>query len=528
MKPPAVSRRFSPIPTAMPRFGIAHPKASRPLPLPAPRAHPPTPHAPAPPFGFKLRQLLLTLVMLAGLGWGGFRNIRAANMFHGPYGRFDNPLALIEGNIQPFTPPASGDGYIRNPQRTEWGEYLADVDRWERSPAGQNELGKMVDMNRLRARFNQLAQPYYQHPGQGIAPLSSALNLLNDVLPYRSALAQRDSEALARHDALIARFVNHPQVRFVYVDSNWQAYEMDPATRYLIAANLLDLMHNRWDLIEDQLIGLNPPLYVIQAEGMEKNFHPENRTASVVGYFSPGTNDVFFDAFSGLWRSVADKQPATLVVHEFGHGTDARRIAVPWLGMSVPSSHMAGLSEADRRTIDAEFQRLETLLMIQIERANTDQFARLEAALEDGELAFSEISRLGFLKPHELERAKQAARGELDYEQWEAFRREFFEARRYANPQVSNVLGIGTYAFTLGDWEHQALGFRGEFVPEITGYFFTKPQVLFDASPRLYDVWMRYYRVDPLRNYRDLTAEEASRVMDPARFAPRPPGRSGR
>ncbi len=511
------------LPMAPTRFGIAHPKATRPLAMPAPQWHPPAPRP-----RMLLRKLLLTLVMMAGFGWGGYRNIHAANMFHGPYGQFDNPLALVEGGVQPFEPPQNAAGYLDNPQRSEWGDYLSLPEDGSPNPAAQKERAQMADMDALRARFNTLAQPYYQHPGQGIAPLSSALNLLNNVLPYRSALAQRDPEALARHDALIARFVNHPQVRFVYVDSDLQAYEMDPATRYLIAANLLDLMHNRWDLIEDQLIGLNPPLYVIQAEGMEKNFHPENRTASVVGYFSPGTNDMFFDAFSGLWGPVADKQPATLVLHEFGHGTDANRIAVPWLGISLPSGHMMGLDETDRQTIDQEYQRLQTLLMIQIERANAGQFAQVGQALEDGSLSHSEIGALDFLTSEELARVKEAAHGKLTPEAWEAFRQEFFRARQYANPKVSHVLGIGTYAFSLSNWETQTLGIRTEFVPEITGYFFAKPQVLFEASPRLYDVWMRYYRVDPLRGYRDLDPQEAAIVMSPARFPPEKPAKSPR
>ncbi len=254
------------------------------------------------------------------------------------------------------------------------------------------------------------------------------LDLLNPLLPYRSRLkkeAQHSLEAqkkLNEHDQHIDAFVRSKHVQFWFADEDLQLYPLDNSDRYIIAARIIDLMHNRMDLVW-RVIHQDKPFRIVMFKDLKQDIlFDKNRP--IGGYFSFGNGDLELDQFN-FWHNILDVSDGdALNIHEFTHAVDSTLI----LGLNIPNGLLPGMPKSHK-----------------------DQFV-------------SERNRLFHLYRQNKKAGKEG------------------------------IPGIDSYAFNN----------RLEFLPTMVEHFYETPETLKKVSPRLYEIFKQYYKLDPANGYQDL------------------------
>lgn len=251
------------------------------------------------------------------------------------------------------------------------------------------------------------------------------LDLLNEFLPYRRHLQQRaitnpaEAQRLSQLDQAIHNLANHQDAQFWFADKHLKLYPMDKSTRYLIAARLLEVYHNRMDVVE-RTLKQDKPFRIVMFEDLKQTiiFKDED----IGGYFPIGTGDIELDK-NAFWQGVNYQGDGYAVaIHEFSHAVDSAHI--PVLGINLPDGLLQELSAKDQATFKKERNR-----MTQLHKENSSSFT-------------------GHIK----------------------------------------------YAFK-NHWE---------FLPTTIEQFYETPEALKAKSPALYDVYKRYFLLDPANDYRDL------------------------
>lgn len=490
---------------------------------------------------------LLGLVFLLGAvaGVGIPRTTPYRHMMSGPYGDGQNPIAMVTEWVDTYESPRTVEDFALNPQQAFWGngaEIALQLKNNPEAAADRSDLENMRAVDKRRAEFNQ--RLHQAQVSGKTEDLTHALHLLNLSLPYRFSL-YGDPVRLSTHDRLIDWFANHPDIRYVFIDaSDGKAYPMDDSTRYLVAASVMDLMHNRWQLLETQLIEKNPPLYFIQLDGPASHkprsllelAHPPSN--SVAGFYLGGTDDILLDVNASIWPLVAEQKPLTLPIHEVAHGLDGDRL--PLLPFSRIDGQLADMPPGDRQVLQAEFDRLKQALMAKIAHHNQESFQALSRdvlqplmaddawtlPLPSGGLEriqrivelLERQSRLEAdlspykLEPEEIVLIRELSQNGLSSAELDQVR-DLYMQNRLHNPEVRDIDGVGVYAFQLDAGLDVRLGLsdpKVEFNNVLLELFYTNPRVLYDASPRAYNIYGRYFALDPLHNYRDLTQADVS------------------
>lgn len=318
-----------------------------------------------------------------------------------------------------YTSPTGQSQYLNNPQQVQldaqWMQTKVLLSGYPHSVDSHPKMVLLKNLDAARAALNH-AETLYTRTGD-LKHLTGGLNLFNAVLPYRASL-MTDPQKLAAHDAQIAAFVNHPQVRFRFVDSKDHAWELDQSTQYLLVAHLMELIHNRWDLMEKEIIGKRPPLNILVYQDLNK--HTIWADKEKYGYISLRNSDVHISQ-SDLWSSFFGLETTALGTHEFTHVlemTYSQR-----LKLLSADGFLPGLNKQDKATFRQEYDRLRTTFK-----------------------------------------------------------------------KSGNSNGLGSYAFS----DIPFIPFIWEFTSETVALFQADPQTLKKASPKIYDIYSRYFQFDSL------------------------------
>ncbi len=372
--------------------------------------------------GWKAKILIPLAALSIPLGSCGVMNINQALNGSIPADRF-------ETGVESYTSPLTREGYKDNPQRSlgEATEKNLRKKYGERAFVGQ-------EVDAARAEFNRTGN----------------LDLFNRFFPYRSALTARgEMEKLRLHDERIREVVNSPHSEFWFVDLNSRVYPMDNSTRHILAGLIVDLMHNRMELVHETLEKQTPFRFILFEDLKRPNLLGGIR--DIGGYWAPKSGDIEIDSRSFWIDSGISGNGEDTPVHEFVHAAESRHLI---LGIHLADGMLPGLSAEDRRAFTRERGRL----------------LREFRALNDG-IGYNILESQG--------------------------------------KKMEAIPGIRPYAFKN----------RAEFLAVTHEVFFDGGEKLKEASPVLYDIYSRYYRLDTANGYRDLTDEDLRTAQQPVRFA---------
>lgn len=337
----------------------------------------------------------------------------------------DGPVSDTSQGLGAYKSPTTRSGYNNNPQAVPYNRnfiqsaitQIPDLINGSVEGLPEDLVNNLMSLRLEMARvsFNKTYA----------TDLSQALDAFNPYLHYRPTLPP---DKRAAHDEKIRRFAEHPDVQFAFVDKSNSLLQLDKSTQYMIAARLLDLLHNRDDLVE-HIIKQDKPLQFFIFENLtlpDTLFTDQHES----GLFSAGNANISLSSDS-LWEGVKWRGDGSGVdIHEATHAQEAGNfwhMGIPWpaglVGISAADGLLPGLSKHDKAL-------------------------------------------------------------------WEIERSRLFEKFAASN----DTSGLGSYAYS----------YRWEFLAEVVETFYDKPETVNDASPVLYDILKRYYRMDPLKGYRDL------------------------
>lgn len=271
-------------------------------------------------------------------------------------------------------------------------------------------------------------------------------DMFNKYLPYRNSI-KNNQEKLSHYEEMVRQLEKQLSINFLDGSiPEWEsgkAVNMKPSDSsscYLIAASIVDLLHNRPEL----LIKTSTPPKNVEAQrrsefvqfppeghGFAIWFYPEppipcEQLTRITGHFYPPINTIVLENET-FWNSVIEQDPLRDPLHEFLHALDGSASLSENVDGLLPE--MSGKQEKGYKDIRHE------LFDIVVKR--------------------NEHKKL---------------------------------------PSTITVTGLPAYAFRGGS----------EFLAVTTTYFHKQPEILYKASPKLYKIYRDYFKIDPLNGYKDL------------------------
>lgn len=422
-------------------------------------------------------------------------------------------------------------------------------------------LLKLREIEAMRAKFNT-AEARYRETGD-LKMLSEGLNLFNPYLRYRNQLAKTTPEKLAAHDEKIKNLADNPLIAFYFVDNqdtaNVKRYHLDNSTKFLIAARIMDLMHNRnHDLVANRLRAGDAPLNLLFYKTLDHQVVLKNGHFS--GYYALENGDVGLDHAS-TWLSLTNGyDPAPQDIHELTHYFSATYYPVLQLYIPNGFGYLPALSEMDKTIVREEYKRLKhkhqrylkekAPIIKELERLNEvlKPYHQAESKFNEATQAVQDLAAEREKIMQQQDRLKQDSKRLEDYKQTlsmgkktkyageiqllenqlsqirenlsqaeerirsfsgkieavsqqvSKYQREMAERRDEKSEKAHKSLQEKLYQLEDTRINDHGLTYLWEFVAETVAMFYGNPKLLQMESPFLFEVYKQYYGWNPLIN----------------------------
>ena len=152
-------------------------------------------------------------------------------------------------------------------------------------------------------------------------------DIFNELLPYRKSIIQ-DKKKLKQYDDLVDKILKNAKIIFTedWIDLSQEKITVslkdimnqqgaDPSTQYMFACSIVELFHNRPDLV-DKVLARNNGLHIVIFKD------PSRQPFS--GMYSMKENSIWLSN-KAIWENWADRSPyndTNVAVHEFIHAVD--------------------------------------------------------------------------------------------------------------------------------------------------------------------------------------------------------------